>query len=90
MVGLPEERRWLDSLPEEVRGRSARLIFSAKECAYKLQYRADPQDVWISVMYVSISMWITDVFRRWISAPAGTLSGAKASYAGRWGRNAGL
>jgi|SRR5215213_5050322 len=32
------ERRWLDTQPELERGRMARLIFSAKECAYKCQY----------------------------------------------------
>ena len=32
------ERAWIGNLPGEARGRAARLIFSAKECAYKLQY----------------------------------------------------
>lgn len=32
------ERAWLATLPEEDAGRMARLIFSAKECAYKCQY----------------------------------------------------
>lgn len=47
-AGLPEdlipaictlaERAWLSSQPEQMRGWLARLIFSAKECAYKCQY----------------------------------------------------
>jgi len=32
------ERAWLSSLPDDRRGLMARLIFSAKECAYKCQY----------------------------------------------------
>ncbi|MDU8926226.1 4'-phosphopantetheinyl transferase superfamily protein [Alisedimentitalea sp. MJ-SS2] len=38
MVCLPREREWLARLPQDQRGRMARVIFSAKECAYKLQY----------------------------------------------------
>lgn len=34
---LPE-RAWLSSLPEHDRGMLAKLIFSAKECAYKCQF----------------------------------------------------
>jgi 4'-phosphopantetheinyl transferase EntD len=37
-VLTPNEHSWLDSRPMETRGRLARLIFSAKECAYKGQY----------------------------------------------------
>lgn len=33
-----EERAWLSAQPEQLRGRLARLIFSAKEAAYKCQY----------------------------------------------------
>lgn len=33
-----DERSWLSVQPPEIRGSLARLIFSAKECAYKLQY----------------------------------------------------
>lgn len=33
-----EEGLWLSVQPQPLRGRLARLIFSAKECAYKLQY----------------------------------------------------
>ena len=32
------ELAWLSVQPEDIRGRLARLIFSAKESAYKLQY----------------------------------------------------
>lgn len=32
------ERAWLSAQPEAVRGLLARLVFSAKECAYKCQY----------------------------------------------------
>ncbi|MDQ2089349.1 4'-phosphopantetheinyl transferase family protein [Marimonas arenosa] len=38
VVCLPQEQAWLASLPKDARGRAARLIFSVKECAYKLQY----------------------------------------------------
>ena len=38
MVCLPSERSWLDARPVDERGRLARVIFSIKECAYKLQY----------------------------------------------------
>ena len=34
----PMESAWLSVQPSETRGRLARLIFSAKECAYKAQY----------------------------------------------------
>jgi len=34
---LPE-RAWLSTRPEALRGRLAKLIFSAKECAYKCQF----------------------------------------------------
>ncbi|MER2510247.1 MAG: 4'-phosphopantetheinyl transferase superfamily protein [Amaricoccus sp.] len=34
----PEELAWLDARPAGDRARLARLIFSAKECAYKCQY----------------------------------------------------
>lgn len=37
-VCVPDELRWLDLQPEQVRGRLARLIFSAKECTYKCLY----------------------------------------------------
>ena len=38
VVCNPAERGWLSVQPEALRGRLARLIFSAKECAYKAQY----------------------------------------------------
>ncbi|MEZ5714965.1 MAG: 4'-phosphopantetheinyl transferase superfamily protein [Paracoccaceae bacterium] len=38
LICREDERAWLESLPEAERGRAARLIFSAKECAFKLQY----------------------------------------------------
>lgn len=37
-ICLPEERAWLAARPAGDRGRLARLIFSAKEAVYKLQY----------------------------------------------------
>ena len=37
-ICTPSELAWLSICPEDVRGRFATLIFSAKECAYKLQY----------------------------------------------------
>ena len=37
-VCTPIELAWLSVQPEDIRGRLARLIFCAKECAYKLQY----------------------------------------------------
>jgi len=37
-VLTPIETAWLSVQPDDLRGRLARLIFSAKECAYKLQY----------------------------------------------------
>lgn len=38
VICLPEERAHLDSQPAAERGLLGRLIFSAKECAYKCQY----------------------------------------------------
>lgn len=38
VVCTPAERGWLSVQPDEMRGRLARLIFSAKECAYKAQF----------------------------------------------------
>ncbi len=37
-ICVPEEQQWLRSLPESERGTMGKLIFSAKECAYKCQY----------------------------------------------------
>ncbi|MGF1465999.1 MAG: 4'-phosphopantetheinyl transferase [Sandaracinaceae bacterium] len=37
-VCTPEEHRWLHHQPAERRGRLAKVMFSAKECFYKLQY----------------------------------------------------
>lgn len=37
-ICLPQERDWLATRPLPERGRLARLIFSAKECAYKCQF----------------------------------------------------
>lgn len=38
VICLPSERGWLDQQPPGDRGRMARLIFSAKETVFKLQY----------------------------------------------------
>ena len=38
IVCTPAERHWLATQPAAARGRLARLLFSAKECLYKLQY----------------------------------------------------
>lgn len=38
IVCTPSERAWLSVQANDIRGRLARLIFSAKECAYKCQY----------------------------------------------------
>jgi 4'-phosphopantetheinyl transferase EntD len=38
IICLPEERAYLDSQPAGERGLLGKLIFSAKECAYKCQY----------------------------------------------------
>ena len=38
VVCTPAERGWLSVQPAEIRGRLARLVFSAKECAYKAQF----------------------------------------------------
>jgi 4'-phosphopantetheinyl transferase EntD len=43
VVCTPAERGWLSVQPEDMRGRLARLIFSAKECAYKAQYSVTRQ-----------------------------------------------
>jgi 4'-phosphopantetheinyl transferase EntD len=37
-ITIPEERAWLDAQPEAERGLLGKLVFSAKECAYKAQY----------------------------------------------------
>jgi 4'-phosphopantetheinyl transferase EntD len=37
-VCTADELTWLETQPEEARGPLAKLIFSAKECAYKCQY----------------------------------------------------
>ncbi len=38
VVCTPAERGWLSVQPDDLRGRLGRLIFSAKECAYKAQF----------------------------------------------------
>ena len=38
IICLPEEREFIDGRPVEERGLLAKMIFSAKECAYKCQY----------------------------------------------------
>lgn len=38
IICLPEERAYLDAQPAAERGLLGKLIFSAKECAYKCQY----------------------------------------------------
>lgn len=43
VICSPAERGWLSVQPEGERGRLARLIFSAKECAYKAQYGVTQQ-----------------------------------------------
>ena len=42
-ICTPEEQDWLTSLPASDRGDYARLIFSAKECAYKCQHTLSGQ-----------------------------------------------
>lgn len=37
-ITVPEERAWLDAQPASERGVLGKLVFSAKECAYKAQY----------------------------------------------------
>lgn len=37
-ITVPDERAWLDAQPAAERGLLGKLVFSAKECAYKAQY----------------------------------------------------
>ena len=43
VVCTSAERGWLSVQPDDLRGRLARLIFSAKECAYKAQFKMTRQ-----------------------------------------------
>lgn len=43
LVLLPSERTFVEGLPEAKQGRTAKLIFSAKECVYKCQYMVTKQ-----------------------------------------------
>lgn len=87
-VCLPTERDWLGRLPEGERARAARLIFSAKECAFKLQYPVtrkllDFKDVEIAV----------DVDNRRFEAVFPDRIGSKwrgVGTAGQFGREGGL
>ncbi|MHA6691269.1 4'-phosphopantetheinyl transferase family protein [Devosia sp. A449] len=50
----PEEHHFLAGLPPHERGLFARLIFSAKECAYKCQYPLSQRLLDFSVLTISI------------------------------------
>lgn len=81
----PEELAWLEANPAERRGRLARLIFSAKEAAYKCQYPLTRTLLDFDDVAIGIAPGIfTATFRRAVAPfPAG------AALAGRWTAAAG-
>lgn len=56
IVCSPGERAWLGGLAPETAGRMARLIFSVKECVFKLQYPMTGKMLEFSDMEVDIDL----------------------------------
>ncbi|WP_371227807.1 4'-phosphopantetheinyl transferase family protein [Roseovarius sp. 2305UL8-3] len=87
-VLTPIETAWLSVQPEKMRGRLARLIFSAKECAYKLQYPITGKllgfgafDITLDVETGQIEATLTDDVAPFV---------ARTQFAGRFAFGAGL
>lgn len=55
-ICVPEERKWLESLPKSERGTMGKVIFSAKECAYKCQYPLTAQYLGFDAMEIQFDL----------------------------------
>jgi 4'-phosphopantetheinyl transferase EntD len=84
-----EERAWLATQPEASQGRLAKLVFSIKECVYKVQYP-------LSATFLDFSAVRVDVDTnagRWTATflePAGGVFAIGDTVAGKWLRAGGL
>lgn len=56
LVLCPSEQRWLGRFGTDTRGRLAKLMFSAKECAYKCQYCVSRRWLEFSDMEVAVDL----------------------------------
>lgn len=82
-VLLPEERLWVQAQP--LPGPAAKLVFSAKEAAYKAQYPASGMLFGFDRLMVSLT---AEAFTATFRAATGPF-GAGCALQGRWGRAAG-
>ncbi len=55
-ICVPEELCWLESLAADERGTMAKVIFSAKECAYKCQYPLTREYLGFHAMELSLDL----------------------------------
>jgi len=69
-ISTPEERAWLAGQPDSCQGLLARLIFSAKECAYKCQYALTRRLLGFDVIAIEVDGG-TGSFRARFCEPAG-------------------
>jgi 4'-phosphopantetheinyl transferase EntD len=88
LVCTPAERAWLSVQPEGWRGALARLIFSAKECAYKLQYPLTRQLLEFDAFEITPDLE-TGQFEATLTAPVGPFA-ARHQLPGRFAVGAGL
>jgi 4'-phosphopantetheinyl transferase EntD len=87
-ICTPDELRWLDRRRPVDRGRLARLLFSAKECVYKLQYPEARVDLEFHEVEVEIDP-SRGRFSTRVSRPLGSLNPRGASLHGRFARHGG-
>ena len=82
------ELAWLSVQPEDIRGRLARLIFSAKESAYKLQYTMTGEILDFSAFEVTPDLE-TGQFEATLTRDVAQFP-ARSQFAGRFAFGAGL
>lgn len=88
LVCSPAERAWLNGLPHGCAGRMARLIFSAKECVYKLQYPETGNNLEFNDLEVEIDVVHQRFSARAARSDQGILATSQAE--GRFGMVSGL
>jgi len=88
LVCTAAEQAWLSVQPEAWRGMLARLIFSAKECAYKLQYPQTRQLLEFDAFEITPDLE-TGQFEATLTLPVGPYP-ARRQFAGRFAIGAGL
>lgn len=88
LICTRSERAWLSVQPEDWRGALARLIFSAKECAYKLQYPLTQQMLEFDAFEVTPDLQ-TGQFEATLTRTAGPLP-MHQQFSGRFAIGAGL